>query len=67
MPTPNENPEEDKITAPEVQIVPKELVAVPPKFAAHGGGVNSSAPMSGVVSDLVSASISVVIPAIGVP
>ena len=55
------------MAVPEAQIVRFEAVAVPAALEVQLGGVSSSAPISGLVALRVAPSISMVIPAIGVP
>ena len=67
IPDPKEKPVEERMTAPETQIVLLDADAVPPILLLQAPGTNSSAPMSGTVTDLVSLSKSVVMPLMGVP
>ena len=60
MPKPKEYPVELKVAEPEAQMLATEATAVPPRLEVQLGGVNSSAPISGVVAFRTSSSISLV-------
>ena len=66
-PVPVEYPVAVIVVEPEPQKEVVPAVAVPATAPVQAGGENSSAPISGVEALLVSPSISVVMPLIGVP